>query len=136
MFNDIYKLLKSMEKIEKELGKIFKIYKKPNQRNIFNFPKSSYIIPKTSIIETESKIKLEVEMPGILFNDIKINLSTDLIEIITKKSNIAPFKCYYALIPLPAKIYMKSLKKTYKKGKLTISFDKYKQNYLRELEEF
>ena len=124
MFNDVYKTLKKMQKLEKELGRLFKTYNinTNGKGKLFEFPKTCYIIPQTKITETETRIMIDVFLPGLHMNDIKLKVSQDLIELNTNKCNEAPYKSYYAMIPMPSGIFMKSMKKLYKKGVLSLVF--------------
>jgi len=138
MFNDLQKALRSMQKVERELGRVFKNYNINGRRKdrFFEFPDTCYIIPKTSITETETKIKAEIVLPGLHLNDIKLKISQDLIELTTSKASQEPFKSYYAMIPMPSGIFMKSMKKIYRKGVLTLQFDKYMpRKLIDEIEE-
>ena len=136
MFNDIYKALKSMQKIEKELGRLFKNYNQ-NKDKFFGFPDSSYIIPKTKITETETRIRVDIELPGLHMNDVKVKVTQDLLELHTNKTGEPPYNSFYAMIPMPAGIFMKSMKKIYRKGVMSLHFEKYMPKKLTdELEEF
>ena len=72
--------------------------------------------PLTDIIEGEDDFAVTVEMPGVEKEDIDLNVTTDIIEIIVD----APARKYHKRIDLPCDVLPKTTRATYKNGILDV----------------
>jgi HSP20 family protein len=76
--------------------------------------------PLVDVVETDSEIRVVVELPGVEKSDIKLHGTEDSLEI----SVDTPQYKYYKEVTLPAKIRVKEAKSSYKNGVLEVVFPK------------
>jgi HSP20 family protein len=72
------------------------------------------------VVETDSEIRVVVELPGVEKSDIKLHGTEDSLEI----SVDTPQYKYYKEVTLPAKVRVKEAKSSYKNGVLEVVFPK------------
>lgn len=76
--------------------------------------------PLVDVVETDSEIRVVVELPGVEKSDIKLHGTEDSLEI----SVDTPQYKYYKEVTLPAKVRVKEAKSSYKNGVLEVVFPK------------
>jgi HSP20 family protein len=76
--------------------------------------------PLVDVVETDSEIRVVVELPGVEKSDIKLHGTEDSLEI----SVDTPQYKYYKEITLPVKVRVKEAKSSYKNGVLEVVFPK------------
>jgi len=76
--------------------------------------------PLVDVVETNSEIRVVVELPGVEKRDIKLCGTEDSLEI----SVDTPSYKYGKEVKLPAKVMVKEAKSTYKNGVLEVTFAK------------
>lgn len=76
--------------------------------------------PLVDVVETDSEIRVVVELPGVEKSDIKLHGTEDSLEI----SVDTPQYKYYKEVALPAKVRVKEAKSSYKNGVLEVVFPK------------
>jgi HSP20 family protein len=76
--------------------------------------------PLVDVVETDSEIRVVVELPGVEKSDIKLHGTEDSLEI----SVDTPQYKYYKEVTLPAKVRVKEAKSNYKNGVLEVAFPK------------
>jgi HSP20 family protein len=76
--------------------------------------------PLVDIVETNSEIRVVVELPGVEKSDIKLHGTEDSLTI----SVNTPQSKYYKEVTLPAKVKVKESKSSYKNGVLEVVFPK------------
>jgi len=76
--------------------------------------------PLVDVVETDSEIRVVVELPGVEKTDIKLHGTEDLLEI----SVDTPHYKYYKEVTLPAKVKVKQAKSSYKNGVLEVVLPK------------
>jgi HSP20 family protein len=72
--------------------------------------------PLVDVVETDSEIRVVVELPGVEKTDIKLHGTEDSLEI----SVDTPQYKYYKEVTLPAKVKVKEAKSSYKNGVLEV----------------
>ena len=76
--------------------------------------------PLVDVVETNSEIRVVVELPGVEKRDIKLCGTEDSLEISVDTPNYK----YGKEVKLPAKVRVKEAKSTYKNGVLEVTFPK------------
>jgi len=76
--------------------------------------------PLVDVVETDSEIRVVVELPGVEKSDIKLHGTEDSLEI----SVDTPQYKYYKEVTLPVKVRVKEAKSSYKNGVLEVVFPK------------
>ena len=76
--------------------------------------------PLVDVVETDSEIRVVVELPGVEKSDIKLHGTEDSLEI----SVDTPQSKYYKEVTLPTKVKVKEAKSSYKNGVLEVVFPK------------
>ncbi len=76
--------------------------------------------PLVDVVETDSEVRVVVELPGVEKNDIKLHGTEESIEI----SVDTPQYKYYKEVELPGKVRVKDAKSTYKNGVLEVVIPK------------
>jgi HSP20 family protein len=76
--------------------------------------------PLVDVVETDSEIRVVVELPGVEKTDIKLHGTEDLLEI----SVDTPQYKYYKEVNLPAKVKVKEARSSYKNGVLEVVLPK------------
>jgi HSP20 family protein len=76
--------------------------------------------PLVDIVETDSEIRVVVELPGVEKSDIKLHGTEDSLEI----SVDTPQYKYYKEVELPVKVRVKEASSTYKNGVLEVVLPK------------
>ena len=76
--------------------------------------------PLVDVVETDSEIRVVVELPGVEKTDIKLHGTEDSLEI----SVDTPHYKYYKEVTLPAKVKVKEAKSNYKNGVLEVILPK------------
>lgn len=76
--------------------------------------------PLVDIVETNSEVRVVVELPGVEKTDIKLHGTEDSLEISVDTSNYK----YYKEVELPTNVRVKEAKSTYKNGVLEIVLPK------------
>jgi HSP20 family protein len=76
--------------------------------------------PLIDVVETDSEVRIVVELPGVEKNDIKLHGTEEAIEI----SVDTPQYKYYKEVELPGKVRVKDAKSTYKNGVLEVVIPK------------
>jgi HSP20 family protein len=76
--------------------------------------------PLVDIVETESEVRVVVELPGVEKTDIKLHGTEDSLDI----SVDTPQNKYYKEVQLPAKVRVKEAASTYKNGVLEVVLPK------------
>ncbi|MGC1182347.1 Hsp20/alpha crystallin family protein [Legionella sp.] len=106
------------------------------------------LFPAMDITETDDSFTVEVEMPGMGEQDIKITINEDILEIHGEKSTSKKHKdkkylsreisygSYDRSISLPSSVNSNEAKATFKKGMLWINIPKKdgKKNHSREIQ--
>lgn len=101
---------------------------------------SNYRSPVSDIYETEKEVVAEIDMPGVDKNDIKVNVTEDVIEIKAEKKNELKqedkkkgmfrlersFAGFYRSFPLPNSVDPDKANAEYKDGVLKITVPKLK----------
>jgi HSP20 family protein len=82
------------------------------------------IEPLVDITTTDKEVKVIVEMPGVIRENIKINAYDTTVEV---RSDDPSSKKYHQVIDLPPEADIETAKSTYKNGILEITFQKKKQ---------
>jgi len=72
--------------------------------------------PLVDIMETQSEVRVVVELPGVEKTDIKLHGTEDSLDISVDTSQYK----YYKEVQLPAKVHVKEAKSTYKNGVLEV----------------
>jgi HSP20 family protein len=76
--------------------------------------------PLVDVVETDSEVRVVVELPGVEKNEIKLHGTEEAIEI----SVDTPQYKYYKEVELPGKVRVKDAKSTYKNGVLEVVIPK------------
>ena len=76
--------------------------------------------PLVDVVETDSEIRVVVELPGVEKSDIKLHGTEDSLEI----SVDTPQSKYYKEVTLPTKVKVKEAKSSYKNGVLEVVIPK------------
>ena len=80
--------------------------------------------PLSDITTTEKEVKVVLEMPGIMKEDIKINAYDEKVEIKTAEN---AQRKYHKIIDLPKQADLETARSTYNNGILEVTFDKKKE---------
>ena len=80
--------------------------------------------PLSDITTTEKEVKVVLEMPGIMKEDIKINAYDEKVEIKTAEN---AQRKYHKIIDLPKQADLETARSTYNNGILEVIFDKKKE---------
>lgn len=112
----------------------------------FNFPRENFedlsLLPAVDIVDDKDEVKIEVEMPGMGEEDIKVSINNGLLTIKGEKStstkdktkNYMSREIKYGFcernIPLPSGIDADKVKASFKKGMLWITIPK-KAEYIK-----
>lgn len=116
----------------------FEVKKLQKRMNKFfgDFPDLDINIPATDISETEDKVILRLDMPGITKDDIEIYSDGNLIELKAERKKLIEdrkenfyrqersWKKYHRQIPMPVKIDSDKIAAKYENGVLKIIADK------------
>lgn len=102
----------------------------------FHFEMPEFREPLVDMEETESDLKLTIELPGISKEDIDIDVTADTITIKAKKKEAIEekkkgfyrsersYKGFYRSMTLPCKVIPEKAEATYKDGILTVTLPK------------
>src|SRR6476469_1778160 len=80
--------------------------------------------PLSDITTTEKEVKVVLEMPGIMKEDIKINAYDEKVEIKTADSSE---RKYHKILDLPKQADLETTRSSYNNGILEVTFDKNKE---------
>jgi HSP20 family protein len=83
-------------------------------------------MPFEDVSETDSEIKLDVELPGVKKEEINLNAEGDGISISVKSGDNQRFKEFYRFISLPDNADLESIQASCDNGVLRISIPKKK----------
>lgn len=140
----IWKPLREIEKISREMDKLFDSFFERNLRR-FKFFEEDELIPLVDMSETDNDLILKVELPGIDPADINVSLSDGILTIkgMKKKGKDEETETYHILersfgtfsrqIDLPKKVDFNKVNASYKNGVLKIYLSKTEEYKKKEI---
>ena len=143
IFDDIFEVEKELKKLRKRLNKLWEF--KPSISLRFpeiKFPEIRE--PLADIEETKDEVKVNVELPGIAKEDIKIDVTPETITIKAEKKKVKEekkkglfkaertYKGFYKELTLPCKVIPEKAEATYRDGILTITIPKAKEARIKK----
>jgi HSP20 family protein len=106
-------------------------------REMWNLKRGS-LAPLTSVSETKDKVLVEVDLPLVKKNDIRLKLVEEGLEVEASLTRCmrferwgtvqrsCEFKSFYTIIPLPSPVVTEGVRATFKRGILKVELKKRK----------